>query len=184
MERVSKKLRETLGLPRIADLAAEIKDYADYLRDNYSAEDEPCGDFRLQCHDGWWTPHRGDSSYDQDHRGYWGAACVSPGQPLHSCLKTAWELIDEVIEDFAQTSEGKEFFKEVESKKYPEHLCDVATWFERDRQHVHLFCGDENTTILEWWDGAVTEAVEDGILKPGYYKSSAIAYAKHLGLIV
>lgn len=65
----------------------------------------------------------------------------------------------------------------------PADECDVSTWFERDRAHVHLYHGDENNTVAEWWDDAVTEAVEDGFLDPRDWRGSAIAYAKHLGLI-
>lgn len=61
--------------------------------------------------------------------------------------------------------------------------CGVSTWFERDRQHVHLFHGDENETILEWWDDDVTQAVEDGFLNPKNYEGSAKEYAISLGLI-
>ena len=42
--------------------------------------DEAWCDVRLQVWpDGSWTVHTGDASYDQDHRGKWGAACV-PGR--------------------------------------------------------------------------------------------------------
>ena len=61
--------------------------------------------------------------------------------------------------------------------------CHVSTWFERDRQHVHLFCGDENTTVLEWWDEDVTDMVELGFLSPKDWEGSAIEYADSHGLI-
>ena len=59
----------------------------------------------------------------------------------------------------------------------------INTWFERDRQHVHLYAGDENTTVLEWWDDEVTEAVEDGFLDPRDWLGSATDHAKSLDLV-
>ena len=59
----------------------------------------------------------------------------------------------------------------------------ISTWFERDRRHVHLYCGDENTTVYEWWDEEVSEAVEDGFLDPCDWLGSAIRYCQDCGLI-
>lgn len=66
-----------------------------------------------------------------------------------------------------------------------EHECpkySIQTWFERDRAHVALYYGTEHDAndelIVEWWDEAVREAVEDGFLNPKDYLGSAIAYAK------
>lgn len=43
-------------------------------------EDERWIDVRLQVlENGTWAIHTGNSSYDQDHRGYWGASCL----PMH-----------------------------------------------------------------------------------------------------
>jgi hypothetical protein len=66
---------------------------------------------------------------------------------------------------------------------FTESELGVNTWFERDRQHVHLFAGDENTTVLEWWDEAVSEAVEDGFLNPRDWLGSATEYAKSIGMV-
>lgn len=61
----------------------------------------------------------------------------------------------------------------------------IETWFERDRQHVALVdAATEQNTIVEWWDEAVTEAVEDGFLNPRDYHGSAYDYAKTRGLLV
>ena len=73
--------------------------------------------------------------------------------------------------------------KHMKVRKYAADQCDVSTWFERDRQHVHLFCGDENTTVLEWWDEEVSEAVEDGFLDPRDWLGSALEYARDHGMI-
>ena len=65
----------------------------------------------------------------------------------------------------------------------------IETWFERDRAHVLLsiespdYAGEHGETILEFWDDAVSEAVEDGFLDPRDWHQSAYNYAKHLGLV-
>lgn len=69
------------------------------------------------------------------------------------------------------------------ASKIPASKTGISTWFERDRKHVHLFHGDENTTIMEWWDDAVTEAVDDGFLNPRDWHGSAIECARSAGLI-
>lgn len=60
---------------------------------------------------------------------------------------------------------------------------EIHTWFERDRAHVELRLADSGETIIEWWDGEVEEAVEDGFLNPRDWKGSAEDYAQHLGLL-
>ena len=60
-------------------------------------------DVRLQVYeDGAWWIRYGDSSYDQDHRGYWGASCI-PGCGGKNCRPrrfrsrdVARDLIDQV----------------------------------------------------------------------------------------
>lgn len=56
-------------------------------------------DVRLQIHEGW-TLRTGDSSYDQDHRGHWGASSVSRADTLATLRETARELISQVLEAF------------------------------------------------------------------------------------
>lgn len=61
-------------------------------------------DVRLQvCADGTWAIHTGDSSYDVDHRGVWGASSV----PLRgrfdsiSLAKELWnEAVDQAVDGF------------------------------------------------------------------------------------
>jgi hypothetical protein len=64
----------------------------------------------------------------------------------------------------------------------------LQTWFERDRAHVCLSRkdrdGDAGDTIVEWWDEAVGQSVEDGFLNPRDWHSSAFEHAKHHGMIV
>lgn len=58
----------------------------------------------------------------------------------------------------------------------------LQTWFERDRAWVALENLD-GETIIEWWDEAVSEAIEDGFLNPRHYHESAYEYAEHLRLV-
>jgi hypothetical protein len=59
----------------------------------------------------------------------------------------------------------------------------IETWFERDRQHVELRDSRNDSTIVEWWDEAVTEAVEDGFLNPRDWHGSAYEYASERGML-
>ncbi|MGY3581866.1 hypothetical protein ACVIGB_000063 [Bradyrhizobium sp. USDA 4341] len=63
----------------------------------------------------------------------------------------------------------------------------LTTWFERDRAHVCLSRkdrdGDAGETIIEWWDDAVSQAVEDGFLNPRDWHGTAYAYAAHHSMI-
>lgn len=69
--------------------------------DDTDDDDEPAGmDVRLQIHErGGWSLRSGDSSYDQDHRGYWGAGYLTTDT---DCADLAAELIDEAGEHAAQ----------------------------------------------------------------------------------
>lgn len=76
-----------------ADLAAFKADLDPAERDN------EC-DVRLQVmEDGCWSVHYGDSQYDQDHRGYWGASAISQAT---NCRDMAINLIDQVRDHHAQ----------------------------------------------------------------------------------
>lgn len=59
----------------------------------------------------------------------------------------------------------------------------LSTWSERDRAHVELIDAKNDATIVEWWDEAVREAIEDGFLNPRKLHESAYDYAVHIGLI-
>ena len=64
-----------MRFPSIAAVASELRG----INANVETDlDEGC-DVRLQVYpDGQWHVRWGDSSYDQDHHGYWGASSV-PG---------------------------------------------------------------------------------------------------------
>lgn len=73
--------------------------------------------------------------------------------------------------------------KKVTPLKIDDNNIGVETWFERDRKHVEIHDKRNDKTILQFWDEAVDQAVEDGFLDPRDWRESMIDYAKHLGLI-
>lgn len=71
----------------------------------------------------------------------------------------------------------------LEGKPLSIDATELYTWFERDRQHVELRSKLDDKTIVEWWDEAVTEAVDDGFIDPRDYHSTAYEYACERGLL-
>ena len=65
----------------------------------------------------------------------------------------------------------------------PIEQTQLNTWLERDRQHVELVDLRNEKTIVEWWDKAVTEAIEDGFLTSRNLHGSAYDYAASIGLL-
>jgi hypothetical protein len=66
----------------------------------------------------------------------------------------------------------------------PASECKVSVWEERDRLHIHLYHGDENTTVAEWWDDDARSMFEDGFFKSGRdLTQSVIEYAQSHGLV-
>ena len=59
----------------------------------------------------------------------------------------------------------------------------LNTWFERDRAHVEILDEETGETLIEWWDEAVGEAIEDGFLDPSDYLGSGLRYAESIGVI-
>lgn len=66
-------------------------------------------------------------------------------------------------------------------------------WFERDRAYVGLLDKETDEVIVEWWDEAVAEAIDDGYLSddafvlgrclyPERLHASAVEYANEMGL--
>lgn len=106
-----KTLVSNIRVP-VAELASVIYAYGQYLKANFSRSDlatdgEPDsagGDFRLQVRPGYgWTTHEGDSQYDQDHRGHWGACSVPYGCTRAESLSLARDLIGEAQESVAMS---------------------------------------------------------------------------------
>ena len=98
---MAKRLR---GIPSIQSLASELTFQKRWIPDASEFEKgETRGiDVRLQVHDGSWSLHTGDSSYDQDHRGHWGAGFLTP---RCNARELARELIDEAEESAAMAGE-------------------------------------------------------------------------------
>lgn len=92
----------------LKDIVEAVKSVRDDSR-TYKPEDitapgtdSPSIDIRLQVYsDGEWAFHSGDQSFDQDHRGYWGASSVGPEDDDATCEDIAKGLIDQVAEDAA-----------------------------------------------------------------------------------
>lgn len=61
-------------------------------------------DVRLRIFNDDWYFYTGDSSYDQDHRGYWGASSVTLSDTYDTLRETAKDLIDQVLEDEASNA--------------------------------------------------------------------------------
>ena len=78
-----------------------IRDVAKALRAvNRTAEGE-C-DVRLQVYDdGSWSVRFGDSSYDQDHRGFWGSSGVPGDGRRFDSRAIAKDLVEQVREQAA-----------------------------------------------------------------------------------
>lgn len=80
-----------MRFPKISDVARDLRQI------NKEADAHPDGiDVRLQVYpDGDWAVRAGDSSFDQDHRGYWGASSVPGGNKRFNSEETARYLISE-----------------------------------------------------------------------------------------
>ena len=99
-----------MKFPSIKDVAHDLRvenrtlDPADFPLDNGHGESESC-DVRLQVYpDGQWAIRIGDSSYDLDHRGFWGSSSLD-GRRFDS-RAMAKDLIDQCKDHYAQTEEA------------------------------------------------------------------------------
>jgi len=74
-----------------------------------NADDPDATDVRLQVRT-WrgndWAIRTGDSSYDQDHRGFWGAGRISPYDRDHCIGETALDLVNQALEHAATSEES------------------------------------------------------------------------------
>lgn len=81
-------------MPGIKDVALVLSE-----RKHWIGQGQEC-EVRLQVYDdGGWAVRTGDSSYDQDHRGYWGSSYLTRRT---NCRELARDLIDECAEHAAQ----------------------------------------------------------------------------------
>ena len=87
----------------IAALAADLLELSRSI-DDYDPDDlgdgsgEPSIDVRLRWHDGEFSVLTGDSSYDTDHRGYWGASSVGADLEPDDAKGIALDLLEQVID--------------------------------------------------------------------------------------
>lgn len=68
--------------------------------------DGPSIDVRLRYHGAGFSLLTGDSSYDQDHRGDWGASSVGPSLTEDDAKTVAVDLYDQVLDSIAQRQEA------------------------------------------------------------------------------
>ena len=85
----------------LAALSADLLALSTQVEPCMGEGDEPSIDIRLRYHSGLWYLYSGDSSYDQDHRGCWGASCVTASMDADDAKSVAAELLDQVLEDMA-----------------------------------------------------------------------------------
>jgi hypothetical protein len=71
-------------------------------------DDPPTIDCRLRYFDGNWSFLTGDSSYDQDHRGHWGASCVGANLAVSEAQNIACDLVEQVLESIALSDTEEE----------------------------------------------------------------------------
>ena len=83
------------------DIKVEYQDKDGNVPDDLEDEhgETPSVDVRLQWYNNQWQIHTGDSSYDTDHRGYWGASGI---QIDTDYKKLADDLIDQVEMSMAE----------------------------------------------------------------------------------
>lgn len=86
--------------PTITEVARELR----AINDEMDGE----ADVRLQVYDnGRWAVRWGDASYDQDHRGYWGAGSVPGRRKRFDSMGEARRLINEAKDQqYAEESYG------------------------------------------------------------------------------
>ncbi len=96
-----------MRFPTISDVAAELRNINKQTLEPDDADEGI--DVRLQVYpDGQWAVRWGSSDYDQDHRGFWGAASVPGNNRRFSSTDVARDLIDQAREHKA-TGGGGEF---------------------------------------------------------------------------
>ena len=98
-----------LPLPPVASVVNRLKYVRDHICEpvpTFEDPQEPCDytvDVRLQMYDdGTWAVRSGDSSYDNDHRGFWGCDCVTGDDSDAALARIAANLIDQCGDCAAQ----------------------------------------------------------------------------------
>ena len=67
--------------------------------------EEPCIDVRLRYFAGTCGVYSGDSQYDTDHRGHWGASSVPAGLTREEAVIIARDLLTQVLESDAMCAD-------------------------------------------------------------------------------
>lgn len=105
----------------------------------------------------------------------------------HNAAASAWRAAAQIIpqEDLRTMAERRAAEHEAKLPKgtIPIEDTECHTWFERDRAHVELRHRLTDTTLQEWWDEAVGQAIEDGFLKHGDFHATAYDYAEDHGAL-
>lgn len=91
--------------PSIRDLTAALRAERDSLDGTEGEDSDGTVDVRLQVSSDGWTIHTGDASYDQDHRGWWGASCLSHQDSASDLKSLARDLIDQAKDHQATSGE-------------------------------------------------------------------------------
>jgi hypothetical protein len=92
-----------MRFPKISEVAQELRSVNE-MESHPDEEGNYWIDVRLQVYsDGDWAVRWGDSSYDQDHRGYWGASSVPGGGRRFNSTDLARDLIDQAKDQHAMT---------------------------------------------------------------------------------
>lgn len=86
--------------PTVEELAKVLDALKGYIGDGFVDEEGnvSMAHVRLQVTEAGWTYHTGDSSYDQDHRGWWGAGFLSRDT---DCARLAEDLIGQAQDQCA-----------------------------------------------------------------------------------
>lgn len=88
----------------ITDVVSDLKGIRDYLG-GYSDEEiddgegNPGTDVRINSHGRGFQILSGDSSFDQDHTGFWGSSWVSKYDTNSNLKETAYDLVDQLLDD-------------------------------------------------------------------------------------
>jgi hypothetical protein len=93
---MASKSKTSVKFPSIQDVASALRSQKHWCEKG----DEGGIDVRLQVWEsGSWTVHTGDSSYDQDHNGYWGSGYLTRST---NCRQLAYEMLEEAKDHAAQ----------------------------------------------------------------------------------
>jgi hypothetical protein len=89
-------MAKTRDYPTLADLTKDLRAERDAARNPWNCADPEGYDIRLQVVPGeGWSTHCGDPSYDQDHRGYWGAGMIRASMTVKEVRDLARDLLDQ-----------------------------------------------------------------------------------------